>query len=216
MVADTTTSKKGDMDALMKDSPKFVMPRLGDLFEGQVITILKNKVKLCRVKEKNISIDDRGIGNNPVFQRATALINVRPMRTHAWSGLGSLIKNYIMFVDSPSSYHGDSCADLASIWQLPLARGKTRLNILVMLTPLFHGMGPHHYNPQYVWPYSGLIVGIDPVAVDATGMRIIQAKRKDQLTRRQNIYYSLKPDIIWVSPTRPRLTCSGLGGRRGV
>jgi hypothetical protein len=29
-----------------------------------------------------------------------------------------------------------------------------------------------------VWPYYGLIVGVDPVAVDATGARIIEAKRK--------------------------------------
>lgn len=172
-------------------------------------TILKNKVRLCRVKEKNISIDDRGIGYNPVFQRATALINVRPMRTHDWSGLGSLIKNYIMFVDSPSSYHGDSCADLASIWQLPLAKGKTRLNILVMLTPLFHGMGPHHYNPQYVWPYSGLIVGIDPVAVDATGMRIIQAKRKVFFNEERPI--NPPPKHILLAETRHHLGFADAG-----
>jgi hypothetical protein len=28
-----------------------------------------------------------------------------------------------------------------------------------------------------VWPYKGLIVGVDPVAVDATGARILRAKR---------------------------------------
>jgi len=46
-----------------------------------------------------------------------------------------------------------------------------------MLTPLFHGIGPHHYSRQYVWPYGGLIVSTDPVAADATGARIIQTKR---------------------------------------
>jgi hypothetical protein len=29
-----------------------------------------------------------------------------------------------------------------------------------------------------VWNYGGLIIGVDPVAVDATGARIIEAKRK--------------------------------------
>jgi hypothetical protein len=52
-----------------------------------------------------------------------------------------------------------------------------RLNILVMLTPQFHGVGPHSFSKKYVWPYRGLIVGVDPVAVDATGARILQAKR---------------------------------------
>ena len=171
--------------------------------------ILKNKVLQCGVKEKNISIDDRGIRSNSVFQRSTALINVRPMRTHAWSGLGSLIKNYIMFVDSPSAYHGDSCADLATIWKLPVTKGKTRLNILVMLTPLFHGIGPHHYNPEYVWPYNGLIVGIDPVAVDATGMRIIQAKREEFFKEIRPI--NPPPKHILVAETRHQLGVADAG-----
>ncbi len=136
------------------------------------------RVRNCGVSAKNISVDDRRILSNPVFKKASALINVRPMRTHDWSGVGTLIKNYIMFVEEPKKYHPDSCADLAALWDLPAVKGKTRLNILVMLTPLFHGMGPHHYNPKYTWPYKGLLVGFDPVAVDATGVRILQQKRK--------------------------------------
>jgi hypothetical protein len=101
------------------------------------------------------------------------------MRTHDWSGLGTCIKNYIMFVPDPPRYHPDSCADLAALWQLPLTKGKTRLNVLVMLTPLFHSVGPHGFNPAYVWSYSGLVVSLDPVAADATGARIIQAKRRE-------------------------------------
>lgn len=131
------------------------------------------------VNSDNISVKDRGILRDPVFKKATALINLRPMRTHAWSGVGSLLKNYIMFVDTPSAYHGDSCADLAKIWKLPHVINKTRLNILVMLTPLFHGVGPHHFNKKFTWQYKGIIVGTDPVAVDSVGVRILQAKRKD-------------------------------------
>jgi hypothetical protein len=131
------------------------------------------------VAREEISIADRGVLSNPVFRKATALINIRPMRTHYWSGVGSLIKNYILFVHSPSSYHADTCADLAAIWKLPIVKDKTRLNILVMLNPLFHGSGPHHFNPQYTWLYKGLLVGTDPVAVDATGLRILTAKRRE-------------------------------------
>jgi hypothetical protein len=127
------------------------------------------------VKQKNIDADDRGVRGNPVFKRATALINTRPMRTHHWSGLGTLMKNYIMFVSWPWRYHGNACETLGAIWQLPNVKGKT--NILVMLTPLFHGIGPHHFSSQYTWPYNGLIVSTDPVAADTTGARVIQAKR---------------------------------------
>ncbi len=139
----------------------------------------KNRAMTVGIAEENIAIDDHGVLRNPVFQKSTALINSRPMRTHYWSGVGSLIKNYIMFAEKPSALHPDSCADLATVWNLPHVKGKTRLNVLVMLTPLFHSVGPHGYSPEYVWKYNGLIVGTDPVACDATGLRIIEAKRKE-------------------------------------
>jgi hypothetical protein len=130
------------------------------------------------VEEKNVAVQDRGVLRNGVFRNATALVNTRPMRTHAWSGVGSLIKNYIMFVARPPDYHPDACADLAALWNLPITKGKTRLNVLVMLTPQFHNVGPHHFDRSYVWPYAGLIVSTDPVAADSVGLRIIQQQRR--------------------------------------
>ena len=140
--------------------------------------LIRQGVLSAGVSERNISIRDRDLLNDPVFMQSSALINVRPLRTHHWSGVGSLLKNYITFVDKPWEYHDDSCADLGKLWKLTEVQGKTRLNILVMLTPLFHGIGPHHFNPEYTWKYNGLILGTDPVAVDATGIRILQEKRK--------------------------------------
>jgi hypothetical protein len=145
----------------------------------EVEQAIKRRVMDAGVAEDRIGIDDRGVLRNPVFQKATALVNARPMRSHHWSGVGSLIKNYIMFDPNPPAYHGDTCADLATLWDLPAVKGKTRLNVLVMFTPLFHGIGPHHFSKDYVWEYKGLIVSLDPVAADATGLRVIQAKRRE-------------------------------------
>lgn len=130
------------------------------------------------VPDEKISIDDRGLLGNPIFKKATALINARPLRTHAWAGVGSLTKNYIMFAPNPPDYHDNSCASLAKLWDLPICKGKTRLNVLVLLTPLFYGIGPHHFDPTYTWRYNGLLVGTDPVALDAVGLRLFQIKRK--------------------------------------
>jgi len=140
---------------------------------------LKRGVLSAGVPDAAIGIDDRGVLRSPIFQKATALINARPLRAHHWAGVGSLIKNYIMFVPDPASYHGDSCADLAKIWFLPPVKGKTRLNVLSLLTPQFHGVGPHSFHPKYVWRYYGLLVGFDPVAVDSVGLRILVAKRRE-------------------------------------
>lgn len=164
---------------------------------------IKKRVMETGVAENNISIDDRGILNNPVFKKATALINSRPMRTHDWAGVGSLIKNYIMFVDKPYNYHPDTCADLAEIWKKPMVKDKTRLNILVMITPLFHGVGPHHFNAEYTWRYNGLLIGFDPVAVDATGLRIIQAKRNEYFGEERPV--SPSPHHIKLADTRHKL-----------
>src|SRR6056297_110313 len=165
--------------------------------------LIKKRMMEAGVKEKNIGIDDRGIYKNPIFQKGTALINVRPMRTHDWSGVGSLIKNYIMFTNKPYTYHPDNCADLAKLWKKPEVKGKTRLNILVMITPLFHGVGPHHFNKKYTWRYNGLLCGFDPVAVDATGLRIVQAQRKEYFGEERPI--SPSPKHIKLADTRHHL-----------
>lgn len=140
---------------------------------------LRDRVKEVGVPEKKIAVDDRGVLHDETFLNATALINVRPMRTHAWSGVGSLIKNYIMFVEYPPDYHDDACASLGAIWHLPIVANKTRLNIQVLLTPLFYGVGPHHFDQDYLWAYKGLAVGFDPVAVDTVALRILQLKRRE-------------------------------------
>ena len=140
--------------------------------------IIKKRLLGVGLEGKRVLISDRGFQRNlDLVERSTALINVRPMRTHHWSGLGTLIKNYIMFVPRPWTYHGNACENLGAIWRLPHLMGKTRLNILVMLTPLFHGIGPHHFSRRYTWSYRGLIMSTDPVAADLIGARIIQAKR---------------------------------------
>ena len=164
---------------------------------------LKKRIMEAGVSQRNISINDRGIRSDPVFERSTALVNARPLRTHYWAGVGSLIKNYIMFARFPFTYHGDSCADLAKIWNFPEVRGKTRLNILVMLTPLFHGSGPHHFNRKYVWEYKGMLVGTDPVAVDSTGLRILLAKRREFFQEERPL--SPPPKHVFLADTRYHL-----------
>ena len=170
-------------------------------------TAITQRLVEAGVNAQNISVDDRGVENNPVFKRSTVLINIRPMRTHHWSELGTLLKNYIMFVPHPWMYHGNACERLGVIWQKPQIMGKTRLNILVMLTPLFHGIGPHHFSRGYTWPYGGLIVSTDPVAADATGARIIQAKRNEHFGKNRPI--SPRPLHIEAADTK-----FGLGNSR--
>jgi hypothetical protein len=148
---------------------------------------IKRRVLDAGVEEKNIGLDDHTVRTNPLFVKATALINVRPVRTHYLAGMSGCLKNYIMFAESQPAHHPDSCASLGSLFLLPQVKGKTRLNVLCALTPQFHGRGPHNFSRRYVWNYKGLIVGRDPVAVDSVGLRLIMAKRRMELGPAQEI-----------------------------
>lgn len=148
---------------------------------------IKRRLMDAGVKETDISIDDHNVKQNPIFQKSTSLINVRPLRTHYLAGMSGCMKNYIMFADSQPAYHPNSCSDLGKLFFLPMVKGKTRLNVLAVLTPQFHGRGPHHFSRRYVWSYKGLLVGKDPVAVDATALRLLIAKRTQVLGKAQAI-----------------------------
>lgn len=174
---------------------------------------IRVEVLAAGVEERSVDIDDRGVRNNPVFQLMLksdrgAMINVRPMRTHHWSGLGTCLKNPIMFVPRPADYHDDACASIGAFWQELGLGEKTKLNILVMLTPQFHGVGPHSFSDRFVWPYKGLIVGTDPVAVDTIGAKIIEAKRLEHFGEERPI--SPPPHHIRYADTRYHLGVSDL------
>ena len=59
---------------------------------------------------------------------------------------------------------------------------------------------PYSFSKRFVWPYGGLILSTDPVAADATGARIIQAKRKEFFGEDRPI--SPPPHHIQVADTR--------------
>lgn len=160
------------------------------------------------IPERAMAVDDRGVLTNPVFQKSTALINVRPIRTHHWAGVGSCLKNYIMFVPTPSAYHPEGCSDLGKIWTLPPVKGKTRLNILVALTPQFYGRGPNSVDRRYFWDYKGLIVGLDPVSVSAVGAELLRLKRVSFFGEDREL--DVQPIHIAVADKKYRLGISDL------
>ena len=141
----------------------------------EVENAIQRRVADAGVARERIRVTDRDC--RTMLSDCTALINARPARSHHWAGMGGCIKNYIIFDPNPSRHHPDACDDLATVWSLPAVKGKTRLNILVVLTPLFHGRGPHHYDPRYVWDYKGILVSFDPVAIDAVGAHLLSIKR---------------------------------------
>jgi hypothetical protein len=106
----------------------------------------------------------------------SSLIALPALKAHYLTGIGTVLKNYIMYSGNPSAYHDENNLRLGEIWNLPFVRQKTRLVLVDALYPLCD-KGPQ-YDPRYKWNYNGLIAGIDPVAVETICLKIITRKRE--------------------------------------
>ena len=105
----------------------------------------------------------------------TILVSIPALKAHWVTGIGTVLKNYIMFSGRPAWYHGENSSKLGEIWHHPKVKGKTRLILVDALFPLCD-RGPQ-VNPRYRWAYNGLIAGTDPVAVEAVCLHILEEKR---------------------------------------
>jgi hypothetical protein len=141
---------------------------------NEAVAAVRAGARKAGVPDGKILAGDRGASPGKA-KPVTALINVPSLKAHHMSGIGCAIKNYIVYHAKPASMHPDSCAQLGAAWQVPAVKDKTRLIVVDALLPMFD-KGPQ-VTPKYRWPYAGLVVGTDPVAVDTVCLRIIQARR---------------------------------------
>lgn len=105
-----------------------------------------------------------------------AVINLPVLKDHGIVGVTLALKNLFGAVHNPNKYHpntGDPY--VADVYMLPPIRRKVRLAICDAITAQYEG-GPS-YMPQWSWPYRGLLVARDPVALDYTGWQIIERER---------------------------------------
>ncbi len=139
----------------------------------EVVDAVKSSLIDAGIPEGKI-VEAQGGPDKP--EACTALIGLPGLKAHWLTGIGTVMKLYIMYSGNPRNYHNQDSAKLGEIWNLPFVKGKTKLMLVDALHPLCD-KGPQ-VNPRYKWAYNGLIAGIDPVAVEAVCLRIIQEKRK--------------------------------------
>jgi len=147
-------------------------PHLNPTHEELVDVVKASLMKEVGIPEKNI-IMAQGGKRRP--RKCTALISMPALKGHWLTGIGTVIKNYIMYSGRPSSYHEEKSAKLGEIWLIPEVKGKTRLVLVDAIHPLCD-KGPQS-DPRYKWAYNGLIAGTDPVAVETVCLKILTEKR---------------------------------------
>jgi hypothetical protein len=138
----------------------------------EVVHVVKNSLMDAGIPKDRIR-QAQGGPRDP--KKCDALIAIPGLKAHWLTGIGTVLKNYIMYSGSPSSYHKSNSAKLGEIWNLPFVKGKTKLVLVDSLYPLCD-KGPQP-DPRYQWPYNGLIAGTDPVAVETVCLKIITEKR---------------------------------------
>ncbi len=127
------------------------------------------------------------------------IINVPVLKDHSIAGVTIALKNLFGAIHNPNKYHttaGDPY--IADVYMLPPIRKKVRLAICDAHTAQYAG-GPS-YMPQWAWPFNGLLVARDPVALDYTGWQIIEAKRAE----------------MGLKPLDPRPAYIATAARRGI
>jgi uncharacterized protein (DUF362 family) len=110
---------------------------------------------------------------------ANAVINLPVLKDHGIVGVTMALKNLFGAIHNPNKYHlnaGDPY--VADVCMLPPIRQKVRLTICDAITAQYEG-GPS-FMPQWTWPFNGLLVAQDPVALDSVGWQIIEQKRAEK------------------------------------
>jgi uncharacterized protein (DUF362 family) len=105
-----------------------------------------------------------------------AVINLPVLKDHGIVGVTMALKNMFGAIHNPNKYHpngGDPY--VADVNAMPAVRAKVRLTICDALVAQYEG-GPT-YMPQWTWPFNGLLVAGDPVALDTVGWQIIEKQR---------------------------------------
>jgi uncharacterized protein (DUF362 family) len=112
-----------------------------------------------------------------VTDEATALVSAPVLKDHNLCGLTGALKNFYGAIHNPNKYHDNGCDPfIADVVAAAPIRGKLRLTVVDALRPQYAG-GPST-RTRWQWPYGGLVLGTDPVAVDRVACEILDRKRR--------------------------------------
>ncbi len=115
-------------------------------------------------------IGDTAVRFSRILAEADALINIPILKAFSIGGLSFVQKNHYGSIHDPGRFHGSSfTAGVTGLNALDPIRAKTRLIIGDVLT---RQTGQDWTNYVVVGGHQALIVGTDPVALDAIGLQM--------------------------------------------
>jgi uncharacterized protein (DUF362 family) len=180
----------GLRSAGVKDGNIVVWDRSEEEMESAGLTIQKDPGRMRFIANKggSLSSGDYAPTSYPVGDRSsrvsailadtcTVFINAPVPKTHGKSMFTCALKNHYGSIDNPSSFHADGCSNpgIAEVNAIPIIRKKEKLVVsdALLIVP---ESGPR-WRRSFIRPFGGVIVGTDPVAVDAVALKIIDDAR---------------------------------------
>jgi len=118
-----------------------------------------------------------------VSTQVNKVINLPVLKHHQSAGVTITLKNMSHgFVNNVNRSHMTPTANacgifIPSVVSMPVIRQKVVLHIVDAVKASYHGGPPG--KPRYMWEPKTLYFGTDPVALDKTGWKVIDAKRKE-------------------------------------
>ncbi|MCP4577459.1 MAG: DUF362 domain-containing protein [Deltaproteobacteria bacterium] len=129
--------------------------------------------------DNSLSVDvGEGVSShlsNILTRMCTYLINVPVLKDHSLAGITLSLKNHFGTIDNPRDCHPNDCDPfIAKLNATPQIRDKTKLVVCDAAFGVYEG-GPRGA-PQ--WQPKSILAATDPVALDYTGMLMINGQRK--------------------------------------
>lgn len=112
------------------------------------------------------------------------MVNLCMLKHHQSAGVTIALKNLSHgLVNNVSRSHSSSTLNtcgtfIPNIVDHPIIRQKVVLNVCDGILAAYHG-GPGRKVGKYVWEHKTMYFSTDPVAMDKTGLKVIDAKRKE-------------------------------------
>jgi uncharacterized protein (DUF362 family) len=159
--------------------PKAVVtiPRLGRLIWGDVDFQTRGPSPLLRAQREQYSVDSHW---SRLICGLNKIINIPVMSASEDCGVAGCIYNVTLpNVDNWRRFmNPPECGDpfLCDLYSDEHAGPKVVINIMDGLIAQYGG-GPE-WQPSYSWPYATIYAGKDPVAIDATALRLFETWRK--------------------------------------
>ena len=174
----------------VKDGNIVVWDRSEEELESAGLAIQKDpgRMRVIATKGGRLSAGDYAPTTYPVGSSSsrvsailaevcTTFINVPVPKTHGKSLFTCALKNHYGSIDNPWDFHADGCSNpgIAEVNAIPIIRKREKLVVsdALLIVP---EDGPR-WRRSFIRPFGGVIVGTDPVAVDAVALKVIDDAR---------------------------------------